>query len=148
MKLVRYLTIMAAVTLTATGARAEWRDPPQAPAIRQAMTIWDKPGVAVEVSPIVVSGDYAIAAWTQEAMGGRALARNKDGVWTIILCAGDQLLDANALLHAGVAEPVARKLVAAAIEAERQTPHERVAMFARFDGLVTMDAHPTPHKAH
>lgn len=81
---------------------------------------------------------------------GRALLRLKNGAWTIALCAGDQLLDAQALIQAGLAEASAKQLAAVTRDAERQTPPERVAMFARFEGLVSMEdhSHPQPHQKH
>ncbi|RDV01258.1 copper uptake system-associated protein [Undibacter mobilis] len=151
MKLLRLFTIAAAVVLTAAGAYAEWRDPPQASAIRHAlMAAFDKPEQRLAVEPVAVVGDHAVASWTQGDMGGRALLRLKSGTWTIILCAGDQLLDPNALIHAGIAEVSAKQLVAIVKDAGRQTPPERVAMFSRFEGLVSMDdhSHPQPHQKH
>ena len=34
--------------------------------------MFDKPGVTLSVSPVVVAGDHAIADWSQGEMGGRA----------------------------------------------------------------------------
>lgn len=151
MNLMRTTMIIATVVLTAAAARAEWRDPPQAGAIRHAlMAAFDKPEQRLAVAPVAVVGDHAVAGWTQGDMGGRALLRLKSGAWTIVLCAGDQLLDPQALIHAGITEAAARQLAAALKDAERQTPPERVAMFSRFEGLVSMDnhSHPQPHQKH
>lgn len=151
MNLLRTMMIVAAVVLTAAAARAEWRGPPQAGAIRHVLiTAFDKPEQRLVVGPVAVVGDHAIAGWTQGNMGGRALLRLKNGAWAIVLCAGDQLLDPNALRHAGIAETSARQLAAATRDAEHQTPPARVAMFSLFEGLVSMDnhSHPQPHQKH
>ena len=151
MRLLRRIAIAAAVILTAAAAYAEGRDPPQAGAIRHVMmATFDKPEAPLAVDPVVVVGDHAVAGWTQGDMGGRALLRLRNGAWTIVLCAGDQLLDPKAFVHAGIAEASARTLAAAVKEAERQLPPARVAMFSRFDGLVSMEdhPHPQPHQKH
>ena len=58
--------------------------------------MFDKPGVRLKVSPVVVAGDYAIADWSQGEMGGRALLRRKQQ-WSLILCAGDGIKSRDAL---------------------------------------------------
>lgn len=113
-----------------------------ADAIRHVMKeTWDKPDAAVEVSPVVVVSDYAIAGWTQGPMGGRALLRRRTDTWAIILCAGDQLKQAQTLRMAGVPEKAALALVQAMIDAENNIPPARAAMLSKFDGLVTLDGH-------
>lgn len=114
---------------------------------------WDKPDAKVEVSPIAISGDYAIAGWTQGDMGGRALLLRQHGQWAVVLCAGDDLLKADALKLAGVAADTAAELLARSAAAERGIPAARRAQFSKFEGLVTMDAsgaHPPQdgHGAH
>ncbi|WP_137044675.1 copper uptake system-associated protein [Pseudolabrys sp. FHR47] len=151
MNLLRTTMIVAAVVPTAATAWAEWYEPPQAGAIRHALVAaFDKPEQRLVVDPVAVVGDHAVAGWTQGDMGGRALLRLKNGAWAIVLCAGDQLLDPNALRHAGLTETSAKQLAAATRDAERQTPPARVAMFSRFEGLVSMEdhSHPQPHPKH
>ena len=72
--------------------------------------LFDKPGVTLTISPVVVSGDHAIADWAQGDTGGRALLRRKQGVWAVTLCAGDAIKSIQALRTAGVPEPDAIKL--------------------------------------
>lgn len=110
--------------------------------------MFDKPGVTLTVSPVVISGDFAIADWTQGDMGGRALLRRKQGVWVLTLCAGDGIKSREALKTAGVPEPDAASLAQDLAAAEARLGPERVAMFSRFEGLVTMDgsqAHSGDH---
>lgn len=138
----RHLIVAATVLLTATAAAAQPRATLDADAIRHVMkATWDKPGDGVDVGPIVIVADVAIAGWTQGDMGGRALLRNKAGVWTVVLCAGDQLKQTEALHMAGIADDTARQLTAALADSESKIAPARVATFARFEGLVTMDNH-------
>ncbi|WP_247485483.1 copper uptake system-associated protein [Bradyrhizobium sp. 193] len=68
---------------------------------------FDKPDAQLVVEPIVVASDYAIAAWTQDDIGGGALLRRKGGEWAILLCSGDALKSADTLLKAGVPQSAA-----------------------------------------
>lgn len=95
---------------------------------------------------VVVASDYAIAGWTQGEMGGRALLRKKAHAWSIILCAGDQLRETETLHKAGVPDATARRLTADLARSESSLPPKDVAMFSRFEGLVTMD--PNSGRAH
>jgi hypothetical protein len=52
---------------------------------------FDRPNESLSVGPVVVSGDHAIADWSQGDMGGRALLRRKQGGWVVTLCAGDAI---------------------------------------------------------
>src|ERR1700742_1197984 len=116
MMLIRLFLSLALAGMAMTTAAAQ---PNAADAIRHVMKeTWDKPDAAVEVSPVVVVSDYAIAGWTQGTMGGRALLRRKADTWAVILCAGDQLKQAQTLRMAGVPENVAGALVQAMIDAE------------------------------
>lgn len=112
--------------------------------------MFDKPGAALEVAPVVVAGDFAIAGWTQGEMGGRALLRRKDEAWVITLCAGDGIKSHEALRQAGVPEQEATSLAHDLAVAESKIDGQRVAMFSRFEGMVTMDgaAAPTRGDAH
>ncbi|WP_162826816.1 copper uptake system-associated protein [Pseudolabrys taiwanensis] len=105
------------------------------------MAQFDKPDAPLTVAPVVIVADHAIAGWTQADMGGRALLRRKNGVWAIVLCAGDQLTTSEALRMAGLSDDHAQSLIAALSDAESKIAPERIAMFGRFEGLVTMDDH-------
>jgi hypothetical protein len=114
---------------------------------------WDKPDAKVDVSPITIAGDHAIAGWTQGEMGGRALLRRQHGHWIVVLCAGDDLLKPGALKLAGIAAGPASELLSRNAAAEQGIPAARRAQFSKFEGLVTMDAsgaHPPQdgHGAH
>lgn len=121
-----------------------------AAAIRHTlMAQFDKPEARLQVEPVAVSGQAAVASWAQGERGGRALLFRKGSQWQIALCAGDGLKGTQLLREAGVsardAEAIARALAAG--EA-RLTPAQR-AKFATFDGVVRMGAegeHPPAHK--
>lgn len=100
---------------------------------------FDKPNEALSVGPVVVSGDHAIADWTQGEMGGRALLRRKQGGWVVTLCAGDAMKSSEALKTGGVPQPEAIQLAWDLAAAESRLAPELVAKFSRFEGLVTMD---------
>jgi hypothetical protein len=122
---------------------------PDEDAVRHLLhTTFDKPESRLIVEPVVVTAGYSIAGWTQGDMGGRALLQNKQGRWTLILCAGDGIRTAEALRHAGLAPDAAGALAQALTKAEQAVAPERLAMFARFEGLLRMDEagnHPPVH---
>jgi hypothetical protein len=128
-------------------APAAWTEPlDQGVEIRHLMHgMFDKPGSPLEVDPIVVWGDYALAGWIQADTGGRALLRRKDGAWAIVLCSGDAIRTANALVKAGIPTGTADELARALAQAESKVSPDRLAMFSRFDGIMMIgegNAHP------
>ena len=115
------------------------------------MTTFDQPDAPLVVGPVVVAGDYAIAGWTQEDRGGRALLKRKDHAWAIHLCAGDALRNETALVHMGLPADVAATLASDLVAAEASASPERVALFATFEGVVEMNAdggHPDTGGGH
>ena len=139
---IRAMLVLAAVAMTAATASAQTHKATDADAIRHLIkSTWDKPADPVAVPAVAVASGYAIAGWTQGDMGGRALLRKKADAWSIVLCAGDQLRDAETLRKVGLGDPVAQKLAADLAQAERALPAKDIALFSRFEGLVTMDQH-------
>lgn len=61
---------------------------------------FDTPENPLTVDPVSIEGDFAVAGWSQGSKGGRALLKLVDGQWTIHLCAGAGLKQAQ-LLHKG-----------------------------------------------
>lgn len=111
-------------------------------AIRTLMAAeWDKPDAKLLVDPLVVDGDHALAGWTQGSRGGRALLRKSSGKWAVVLCSGDPLKYASALIEAGVEKDSADRLARGLAEAERQLPPQQVALFSTFEGVVHMGEH-------
>ncbi len=109
--------------------------------------MFDKPGVTLKVSPVVVAGDYAVADWSQGEMGGRALLRRKQQ-WSLILCAGDGIKSRDALAKAGVPAEDATRLEQQLASAEAGLGSDEVAMFSRFEGLVMMDGSADQPSGH
>lgn len=108
-------------------------------------------GSLLIIQPVVVVSDHAIAGWTQGEMGGhvlggRALLRRKGPRWQVVLCSGDALKSAETLGRVGLAAPLATALAARLAEAEADIDPERLASFARFDGIVLIepDGHSPP----
>ena len=111
----------------------------------------------LSVAPVVVVGDHAIAGWVQDKLGGRALMRKVRGAWTIHLCSGDPLKNADMLASTGIPVDVARTLADRLALAERAIPAATVALFSTFEGLVHIGAdgqhppvhgHPSVHHGH
>jgi hypothetical protein len=101
--------------------------------------MFDKPGVTLNVAPVVVAGDHAIADWSQGEMGGRALLRRKQQAWSLILCAGDGIKSQEALTKAGVPAGDASLLAQQLATAEGKLASNEVAMFSKFEGIMMMD---------
>jgi hypothetical protein len=123
------LAITLAQTVPATASDPE--------AIRLVMMkTWDKPDARLVVDPIVVSGDHAIAGWSQGDMGGRALLRRKGHAWDVVLCAGDDLKKTDVLTKVGLPAAAAKTLSAHLVAAEAKVAPDRLALFSKFEGLV------------
>jgi len=100
---------------------------------------WDKPDARLLVEPVVEAGGYAVASWTQGERGGRALLRQEDGKWKIILCSGDPLKSASSIAETGVPRATAELLARRLKEAESILPPRQVALFSTFEGVVHID---------
>ena len=100
---------------------------------------FERPDAPLDVGPVTVQGDHAIAGWLQDQRGGRALLRKGSHGWRVVLCAGDSLLDPATLRSAGLAEQDAQQLSQAVLQAESNQPVDRVKQFALFQGGVKVD---------
>lgn len=92
--------------------------------------------VPIEIGPIILSGDHAIADWTQGAFGGRALFERGTYGWSLMLCSGDSIRRAENLKRAGVPDFNAGWLADQLAAAEAQLPSERLARMHRFVGTA------------
>jgi hypothetical protein len=136
LSLVRVLVLVWSVFIGGHGY-AESSDEKAISGLLHAM--FDKPDLPLAAAPLVIVGDHAIADWAQGEMGGRALLRRKPQGWTLVLCAGDAIKTRDALLTAGVPAGDAARLERDLATAEAGLSQKDVAMFSRFEGLVTMD---------
>ena len=95
-------------------------------------TIYDKPNLKIETTPIVVVNEYAIADWTQGERGGRALLKRIDGKWAIMACGADSFKNAKNLADAGIPLPQANSLVTKLTAAEKSIDPHRLHLFSLF----------------
>ena len=99
---------------------------------------WNRPGEQVQVNPVAISGDYAVADWTQGEMGGRALLSKESGKWRVILCAGDALRDASMLKEFGVPSEDGKIIANKLAKMEADVPTHRLKAMSAFKGLMRM----------
>lgn len=90
----------------------------------------------IDVGPVVVSGNHAIADWTQGQFGGRALYERYGGSWMLLLCSGDSVRRAANLERAGVPAFNARQMAEQLAAAEARLPPERLSRLKRFVGTA------------
>ena len=100
---------------------------------------WDKPQSKVEIDPVVISGSYAVASWTQGARGGRVLLQRSDKGWSVVLCSGDPLKESSWLVEAGVPKENAERIAKDLEAAEALSPPDRRHKFSLFEGVVSGD---------
>ncbi len=107
-------------------------------------TIYDKPNMKVETSPIAVVDDYAVADWVQGQRGGRALLQRIKGKWAIMACGADGLKDLKTLSDSGIPKPTANNIIAKLNAAEKNVDSHRLHLFSLFgtkDDPMQMDHH-------
>jgi hypothetical protein len=138
------LILAAALWLCATAHAASDEE-----TIRQVLRgMFDKPEATIALDAVVVEADYGIADWSQGQIGGRAFLRRKGETWQLILCAGDEIRSADALVRVGVPAQYAVALAHKLASAERSLPVERLALFSTFHGIVSMENADQPHPNH
>lgn len=112
----------------------------EAQGIVQAMKRqFDKPQSPLKVAPVVVEGDWALAGWLQDARGGRALLQKRHGHWVIVVCGGDGLRKADALVHTGMTADMATALAKKLNVAESRLPADTLKKMASFEGMLRVD---------
>jgi hypothetical protein len=130
--------IASATVIVAASCSPAANDEDDIAAIEAAMrAAWDTPDAPLDAGPIAVSGDYAVADWTQGEMGGRALFR-RDSSWKVVLCAGDGIRTAAGLQGVGVPNEHARDLETELARLERGVKADRLEAMSRFAGVVRM----------
>ncbi len=113
-------------------------------------SLFDKPEAALNVGPVSIEGSFAVAGWSQNERGGRALLQKEKGYWSIQVCGGDGLKQASVLAMAGMGQSAADKLAQKVVAAEKQLSTDQVRQFALFEGVVKVELdvhHPqtAPH---
>lgn len=94
------------------------------------------PLAPIEIGPVVLSGDHAIADWTQGDFGGRALFERGSHGWMLLLCSGDSIRRAENLKRAGVPDFNAGWIADQLAKAEARLPPQRLARMKRFTGTA------------
>lgn len=117
-------------------APSQDRDAAAITAVMRGM--FDKPDLPLDAGPVAVSGDHALADWTQGSMGGRALLERRGGKWVVTLCSGDALRDPKMLEQARVPPADAAAIAAALVTAERTVAAARLRRMSSFKGAVKM----------
>ena len=131
----RYMILLvASIVAYACGSSSALADDKSANQQIQTLisTIYDKPNIKIETTPIVVVNEYAIADWTQGERGGRALLQRINGKWAIMACGADGFKDAKNLADAGIPLPQANSLVAKLTTAEKSIDPHRLHLFSLF----------------
>ena len=129
----RYLLALALLFVSALSPAAT----PDETAINALlMKTWHSSEQPLQLGPLVINGDHAIADWQQGERGGRALLAKSANVWTVTLCAGDALKSAAYLIEAGVPPAQAAALAAALAAAEKSLDEPALRRMASFDGAL------------
>lgn len=150
------MLLCLAVAIPVVGTVAATEAAPDHDAIRHVlMSTFDKPEARLVVDPVAVSGEYAIAGWSQGDMGGRALMRKKGHAWEIVLCAGDDLKKADVLIKVGLPAAAANSLATNLAAEEAKLAPDRLSLFSKFEGMVMVSgdsqhgpAQPAGHHPH
>jgi hypothetical protein len=139
--------VVAALSVLLAFATIAQTAPAEQEQVKQLlMATFDKPDHRLEVAPVAVVGDNAVAGWVQGNQGGRALLRKRNGKWVLILCSGDSLKQATHLEQTGIPHHDAIVLAADLAEQEAKLPAKHVALLSTFEGTMVMDesgAHPS-----
>ena len=113
---------------------------------------FDRPDAPLSVAPVTVVGDAAVAAWSQQGKGGRALLRKEKAGWSIHVCAGKGLTQAEVLALSGLPQSQADDLARRVVQAEASLPASQRALFDSFEGVLKVGgdgaaAHGHGHQA-
>jgi periplasmic copper chaperone A len=101
---------------------------------------FDKPGDPLTVAPVSVEGDSAVAGWSQSGRGGRAFLQRDKHQWSIALCGGAGLTQADVLQSTGMKPDAALRLAKAVAAAEAKLGAQQSKLFDSFEGMIKIDA--------
>lgn len=107
---------------------------------------WDKPDNPLQVYPIVIVDQHAIAGWTQGERGGRALLRRGHHGWEVYMCGGEDLTNKKVLEQAGINVDTAELLASKLKAAEQGMSLKARKQLSIFEGVVPVKANQ--HHAH
>lgn len=112
---------------------------------------FDRPDAPLSVAPVVVVGDAAVAGWSQQGKGGRALLRKEKGGWSIHVCAGKGLTQTDVLEMSGLPKAQAADMARQVAKAEGALTAQQRALFDSFEGVLKVGgegAAPHGHGQH
>jgi hypothetical protein len=129
---------LAALSAAALSVRAhEAHAGPDAQQITHAMKRqFDRPDAPLSVAPVVVVGDAAVAGWSQQGKGGRALLRKEKAGWSIHVCAGKGLTQPDVLEMSGLPKAQAAEMTRAVAKAEAGLTAAQRSLFDSFEGVL------------
>jgi len=107
---------------------------------------WQTPDAKLEIAPIVVEGNHAIAGWAHGARGGRALLRRSANGWQVYMCGGDDLTKVHVLEQSGIESVAAKSLADKLITAEQGMGVDARKQLSIFEGVVPVETNH--HHAH
>lgn len=106
---------------------------------------WQKPEMQLDISPVVVEGNFAIAGWRQGERGGRALLRRDNHGWAVLMCGGDDLTKPHLLQQSGMQATAADLLTQKLIAAEQLMSPQARKQFSIFEGVVPVNSGQHAH---
>jgi periplasmic copper chaperone A len=122
---------------------------PDAQQITHAMKRqFDRPDAPLSVAPVVVVGDAAVAGWSQQGKGGRALLRKEKAGWSIHVCAGKGLTQADVLEMSGLPKAQAAEMTRAVAKAEGGLTAAQRALFDSFEGVLKVSGEGASSHGH
>lgn len=109
---------------------------------------FDRPEAPLSVAPVVISGRWAVAGWSQEGQGGRAILARSDHGWQIRMCGGEGFKHAGNLEKMGMPRDDAARIAGKLAAAEAELGADSIARFDSFEGVVEISADGHHGDAH
>ena len=100
---------------------------------------FEKPEAPLQVEPINVEGNFAVAGWSQGGRGGRAFLQKDKNQWFISICGGSGLTKAEVLKDIGMSNAAAVKLASAVVASESKLGADKRKLFDGFEGMMKID---------
>ena len=112
------------------------------------MAQFDRADAPLQVAPIIVQGDVAVAGWSQDGNAGRAFLRRDAQGWVVELCAGESLLQPASFMAQGLSRTDAETLAQAVATAEAGLEADLTARLDRFEGTIVIGRAGMVGQAH
>jgi copper(I)-binding protein len=97
---------------------------------------FDRADAPLTVEPVAISGEWAVASWSQEGRGGRGLLKRDADGWYIHMCGGEAFKHAKHLAQIGIPHHDAMTIEASLADGEGKLGAEKTALFDSFEGVV------------